>query len=461
MDLDAEAAVLSALILNPTVVYDLVCGIITTEMFYSESNKRIHEAIVTLTEAATPVDSVTVASWLQSQGRLAQVGGTPYIAQITEGTPAVANVAAHASIVRDRWHARRLIIECQRYAAEAFVAPGGSAIQLVQQAEASLAELSSHGVGAELEHVGVILDREVALIQELRDRGQLNHGTGTPTGFERMDQLTGGLFGSDLGIIAARPGVGKSSLAGNLAANVARPPTRGGVAFFSLEMPAVQVAIRFVCAEQSIRLTAVRKNSLDRAEWELFQSAAKDIATFPVWIDDSATLTLFDVRARVRKLQRELALGKNSLCSSLKLVVIDYLQLMKGQRERGDTREAEVASLSRGLKALAKDCDLPVVALSQLNRGVEQKSKKDRRPVLSDLRESGAIEQDADWVWFIYRPDYYDENAKKGEAEVIVAKQRQGPPGTVKMHFKGDCMRFYERAEQNYDDLTEDFAEDR
>ena len=255
--------------------------------------------------------------------------------------------------------------------------------------------------------------------------------------------------------------MGKSALAMNIVANIARPPSRLAAAVFSLEMPKSQVAVRLVCAEQEIDVSNVRKNTLNQDDYPKFTRGAEELASFGIWIDDTPGINLFDIRARTRKLQRDLRAGRIPGFDGLGVVVIDYLQLMQGIRERGDTREGEVASLSRGIKSLAKDFDLPVIALSQLNRNPERQGKTDKRPQLSDLRESGAIEQDADNVLFLFRPDYYDREARKGDAEVIVAKQRNGPPGTVQMFFRGASVRFLERAEQSYDDLTDEFVEDR
>jgi len=259
--------------------------------------------------------------------------------------------------------------------------------------------------------------------------------------------------------------MGKTSFAMNIVANVSLP-RRGedteGSAVFSLEMPRSQVALRFACSEAGISFSNARKNFFTDETWTKLLASAGAFSTAPIWIDDTPAISLLDVRARVKKLQRDIKAGRAARpCKRLKLVVVDYLQLMRGVRERGDSRENEVASLSRGLKALAKDTVTTVIAVSQLNRGVERKTGKDRRPELSDLRESGAIEQDADNVWFIYRPDYYDDEARPNEAEAIIRKQRNGETGRVNFRFQKESMRFFELAEQSYEDMTDDFAEDR
>lgn len=253
----------------------------------------------------------------------------------------------------------------------------------------------------------------------------------------------------------------------NIIANLTRPagndnaPPPEGAAFFSLEMPRQQVAIRFACAEENVSVTAARKNSMNDDSWSRLQRGADALQRFPIWIDDAPSVSLLDVRARVRKLQRDIEAGRSVVpCRRLKLVVIDYLQLMNGLRERHENRENEVSRLSRGLKALAKDLNVAVIAVSQLNRAPERRGKKEeRKPELSDLRESGAIEQDADNVFFVYRPSYYDEDARPDAAECIVAKQRNGPTGSVALTFLSESVRFYSREEESYDELSGDFEE--
>jgi len=401
-NLDAEAAVLSAVLCSP-VEFDTVAGILSVEHFYSDANRRIFEAMAALSEASQPIDAVTTATWLQSNGRLAHVGGTPYIAQITDATPAVANVAAHAELVRDAWQKRQLISRCQVITAEAYDSPT-SGRELVQNAEENLAELGQVGFQNAFARVGVVVSSELERLDEARRLGL--SATGLSTGFRKLNDLTAGLHKGDLYIIAARPGHGKSSLVMNIAANVARPG-EDGVGVFSLEMPKEQIALRLACSERGIDSASVRRNVLNNDQFAELRQAAVDLAQMPLWVDDTAAISLLELRARTRKLQRDLTAGRMSVpCKRLGLVCVDYLQLMRGVRDRGDSREQEIGSISRGLKQLAKDLNIPVIALSQLNRDTE-KQGKDHRPKLSSLRESGNIEQDADSVWFIYRPDMY------------------------------------------------------
>ncbi len=451
-NLDAEAAVLSAVLCSP-VEFDTVAGILSVEHFYSDANRRIFEAMAALSEASQPIDAVTTATWLQSNGRLAHVGGTPYIAQITDATPAVANVAAHAELVRDAWQKRQLISRCQVITAEAYDSPT-SGRELVQNAEENLAELGQVGFQNAFARVGVVVSSELERLDEARRLGL--SATGLSTGFRKLNDLTAGLHKGDLYIIAARPGHGKSSLVMNIAANVARPG-EDGVGVFSLEMPKEQIALRLACSERGIDSASVRRNVLNNDQFAELRQAAVDLAQMPLWVDDTAAISLLELRARTRKLQRDLTAGRMSVpCKRLGLVCVDYLQLMRGVRDRGDSREQEIGSISRGLKQLAKDLNIPVIALSQLNRDTE-KQGKDHRPKLSSLRESGNIEQDADSVWFIYRPDMYDTEATAGDAELIISKQRNGPCDTVEMHFRGPTLRFYERASGVDVDQFDDF----
>ena len=440
-NLDAEASVLSAVFLSP-IEFDTVAGVVQAEHFYSDANRRIFEAMAALNVAMQPIDSVTVATWLHNNGRLAQVGGTPYLTMIQDAIPAVANVATYTEIVRDAWQKRQFIARCQTFAAEAYDTPTPGR-ELVQNAENSLAELGQSGSPNAFARVGVIVSAEVERLDDARKNGVSS--LALSTGFKKIDETTAGLHKGDLYILAARPGHGKSSLVMNVAANVARPK-RHGVGVFSLEMPKEQIAVRLACAERGIDAGDVRRNRMNDEQWAELQQAALDLAQMPLWIDDTAALSLLELRARARKLQRDIAAGRTDLqCEELGLVCVDYLQLMQGIRERGDSREQEIGTISRGLKQLAKDLQVPVIALSQLNRTTENQGK-DHRPKLSSLRESGNIEQDADSVWFIYRPDMYDKEATPGDAEFIVAKQRNGPLDTIEMHFRGATMRFYERA---------------
>jgi replicative DNA helicase len=379
-DLEAEAAVLSSCMLDKAAL-DTVRGLIAPEHCYADANRRILEAVFALDDAGHPVDVVTVATKLREQNRLEQSGGTVYLASITDATPAVAHVDHHAKTVRDLWRVRQAIALHQTKAAEGFF--GIESVQeWLEQTETALSGIGSVGYGTELEGIGTIAARYYQSMVAAKQRGQAI--LGTATGFTDLDERTGGLFDGDLTIVAARPGLGKTSLATALARNVAG--SGEGVAFFSLEMPRDQIAMRMLCAEEYLDANRIRRGQLSADDWSRLMRGTTTLASLPIWVDDTPAITVQELRAKVRRLQRQILQAPTEHCRKLGLVAVDYLQLMKGIREKGDTREREVASLSQGLKNLAKQLRLPVVALSQLNRSVEKKGS-DKRPQLSDLRE--------------------------------------------------------------------------
>jgi replicative DNA helicase len=385
------------------------------------------------------------------------VGGAPYIAQLLETQPFILKVGDHADIVTEAYRRRRAIEICQRGAAVGYE-PVESTQAYLEGIETELGEVAHARATVKLELVGKVASREVTRLADAREAGI---GTGgLPTGFADLDRMTGGLYPGDLTIVAARPGMGKSAFLTSLLMNITRlragaEPPAG--AMFSLEMPRSQIAMRFAVHEALVSMQRVRTGSLARDEWQKLVTGSADMATVPLWIDDTANLGLLELRSMIRKLKREIESGATGIPSKkLGVVGVDYIQLMQGIARRGGTREEEVASLSRGLKALAKDEDIPIVALAQLNRNLEK--NKDKRPGLADLRESGSIEQDADNVFFLYRESYYDKEANREETELIVGKQRNGPTGSVTLMFKEASMRFYSFVqESDYDwDHTND-----
>ena len=451
-DLNAEASVLSAMLLDPTQV-DVVAGILRARDFYSDANKQICECIFTLAAERVEIDLTTVAGWLHDRGLLDKIGGAPYLAMIQDETPAVSHVADHAKRVFDKAKVRRFIAALHQLAATGY-GDYGDATEFVQAGEALIAEIATEGRRQELRQVGQIMREHVASLDENRRRGV--HLLGKPSGFRKLDEQTGGMFAGDLIVVAGRPGMGKTSFAISTSGNFTRPE-RGetvgdGVAFFSLEMPAAQMAARFTCAMHQLDFMSVRTNSMNDMQFVKLLEATQEMLKLPVWIDDTAAINLLELRARTVKLSRDIETERAGVpCKKLGLVVVDYLQLMTG---KGDNREQEVAGITRGLKKLAKDLDVTVMAVSQLNRRVEQKGGS-KRPQLSDLRESGAIEQDADSVWFVHRQSYYDDDAPPGEAEVDVAKQRNGPTGTVRVGFRGPSMGFHDFAGEEIDEFDE------
>jgi replicative DNA helicase len=475
-DLDAEAAVLSAVLLD-SGAFDQVQEFLVAEHFYADANRRIYEAVLELENAGRPVDVVSVAGFLKDHNRLEQIGGTPYLAQLADATPAVAHVAAHAQAVREKWRMRQLIATCQRFAAEGYGAQP-DVQRFIDQAEQAVFDIARTKEGSSVEPVRDAVVRAFKILEEAERRG--GGVTGIPTGFTRLDRQCAGMHPGELYIVAARPGMGKTAFVLNIALNVAATRVKAapeseqyfeapaeeagyGVLFCSLEMPKEQLAARLLASEAKVDMSNIRSGRMAREDWSKLTEAASRLARLPLWLDDTPALTLLDLRAKIRRLQAEVTRGEASVrAQGLGLVVIDYLQLMQGRRDAG-SREQEISELSRGLKQLSKEMRLPVIALSQLNRAVETRTTKDKRPQLSDLRESGAIEQDADTILFIYRDEYYNRDSEaKGVAEIIVSKQRNGPTGTVLTKFTSEFTRFDNLEAEAFEvDQFDDFMTDR
>lgn len=455
-DLDAEGAVLGAILLEPHR-FDQ-CSWLEKKHFYADANARVFEAFLGLREEAKAVDLVSIATWLRDCGRLAEIGGTPYLAELT-AQPFIVRIEEHARTIFNKWRIRQIGAVGLEASAGSY-APIEDAQEYIADVERKVAELLHIGQARKLEHAYPIARQQIQDLVHARERGDAL--LGLSTGFTDLDKKCGGLFGGDLIVVAARPGMGKTSFVTSLACNICRPhyvenqlEPASAVAFFSLEMPREQVAIRIVCHEAELEFQKIRRGAMSREEWTRLIAGAQDLQETPIFIDDTAAIDVATVRDRVRQLKREIESGNApGKPQKLGLVAVDYIQLMRGLK--GETREREVASITQGLKQLAKEEDVPVIAVSQLNRGVEK--EKDRRPALKDLRESGAIEQDADSVIFIYRDEYYDRDVPmKGIAEIDLAKQRNGPTGIVKLLFVGQTMRFYNLAstEDDYGEWEE------
>lgn len=468
-DLDAEAAVLSSVLLS-SEAFDTVQELIEPKHFYVDANRRVYEAVLELATKNRSVDTVSVAGFLRDRGRLDQVGGTPYLAQLVDATPAVAHVEEHARTIREKWRLRSLIATCQRFAAEGY-GDCGDVQEFVDEAEQSIFELARVKSESDVVPVREAIQQAFHVLTEARQRG--GGVTGFSSGFTELDRRTSGLHKGDLYIVAGRPGMGKTSFVLNVAANVAAPRLASGgevgaghveipgdgVAFFSLEMPREQLAARLLASEARVNMADLRSGQVGAEDWNKLTEAAARLGRLPLWLDDTPAISILDLRAKLRRLQAELRKHPDGP-KELGLVAIDYLQLMSG-RKGVASREQEISEISRGLKQLAKEMSVPVMALSQLNRSVETRGTKDKRPQLSDLRESGAIEQDADAIMFIYRDEYYFEDSPdKGQAEVIVAKQRNGPTGTVKVKFTQQYTRFDNLARDDYhfDDQLDPFG---
>ena len=464
-DLDAEAAVLSAILID-TMAMDRVVEFLRPEHFYAESHRRIFEACLELRQSGQPVDIVQVGSWLKNRERIAQVGGMAYLTDILNAAPAVANIQAYAKTIHEKWRVRQLIATCQRVAGQGYI-DYGDAQAFIDGAEQAVYQLARTSESSSVEKLIHVMKKSFKQLTEAMNRG--DRITGTPTGFDRLDRMMAGLHEGDLTIVAARPGMGKTSFVLNVAVNAASPKSREsandpnqrweeagtGCVVFSLEMPREQLANRMVCSEGKVDVSKVRSGFLNQQDWNRLTQAAAYLGSLPVWIDDSPSLGILELRAKVRRLQAEFdktdETGKK--IRKIGVVIVDYLQLMKG-RDGVSSREQEISEISRGLKGLAKELHVAVIALSQLNRAVETRSEKNKRPQISDLRESGAIEQDADNILFIYRDEYYSKEAttEPNVAEIIVAKQRNGPTGTAKVRFDREYTRFDNLAEGEYPD---------
>ena len=464
-DLDAEAAVLSAVMVDPNAM-DKVLEFLKAEHFYSEAHRRIYEACIELRSAGQPVDVVQVGTWLKSRERIAQIGGMGYLTEVLNAAPAVANVSAYGRTIHQKWRVRQLIAACQRVAAEGYV-DYGETQSFIDNAEQAIYQIARTPESSSVEKLLDVMKKSFKALNDAVSRG--DRITGASTGFDRYDRMTAGLHDGDLTIIAARPGMGKTSFVLNVAVNVASPRQREsandpnqrwedpgrGVIVFSLEMPKEQIANRMVCCEGKVDVSKVRTGFLAPQDWNKLTQSAAFLGSLPIWIDDSPALNILELRAKVRRLQSEYddkVEDPSQRKHRIGLVIVDYLQLMRG-RDGITSREQEISEISRGLKGLAKELRVPVVALSQLNRAVETRSEKSKRPQLSDLRESGAIEQDADNICFIYRDDYYNkESTERAIAELIIAKQRNGPTGTAKVRFDREYTRFENLPEGEYVD---------
>jgi replicative DNA helicase len=466
-DLDAEAAVISACMLDEGA-YDACAGMgLTPETFYSAANRAIYDAVVYLKETSEACDVVMVANRLRDTEKLNMVGGTPYLVQMTDAVPAVTNIASYARVVRDKWRLRHVIATMRAHAAAGYAELESGVQEYLDNVEHDVAEIArAFDASRGMRTIGAAGAAAMDRIVDARADGDTQVLAGVPFGYERVDNLTKGMMGSDLIIVAARPGMGKTAFALGVALNNAAPephhpddddaPPRMSVAFFSLEMADEQLALRGIAHNQRLNAQRLRAFEVAGKEWQQFVDGVAWEQKVAIHIDDTPRLSHADIRSRARRLAAEL---ERSGKPRLGLIIVDYLQIMGGVQRYNQNREELVADNARGLKALAKELDVPVMALAQLNRGVENRSAKDKRPMLSDLRESGAIEQEADLVAFLYRDEYYfPDTPDAGVAEFIVAKQRSGPTRTTKLRFTPEYTRFDNLAD--YDDDFEDVADE-
>ena len=436
-NLAAEQSVIGSMLLDKNAVVRAI-EILNPESFYRDAHRFIYQSVIELFDRGEPVDMVTVTEALRKSGKLDAVGGSVYVADLLNSVPTSANVEYYAKIVEEKAILRRMIDAGTQIVADAFGEPQ-DVDQVLDKAEKSIFDIALNRSREGFYKIDTVIKRVLDKIDSLY--GKKEAITGTPSGYPDLDQLTAGFQNADLIIIAARPAVGKTALALNIAQQVAIKH-KIPVAIFSLEMSKEQLAQRMLCSEAEVDAQRLKTASLSDTGWKKLTRALGRLSEAPLYIDDSATISAIEIRAKARRLKIEKGLG---------LVVVDYLQLMRG-RSRVENRVQEISDIARSLKTLARELDVPVLALSQLSRAVEQ--RPDRVPRLSDLRESGEIEQTADLVLFIHREDYYNPQSERGNvAEIIIAKQRNGPVGTIELVFRKEIAKFCSK-ETRYEEVS-------
>lgn len=439
-DTDAEASILSAVFINNDSLHDII-DILSPDDFYKGAHKKIFQAIVDLAQKEEPADLVTVANRLKEKEELESIGGAAYLAAISDFAPVAVNAVHYARIIKGKASLRQLIATSSSII-ERCMQDQGDFEDIMDEAESAIFNISEKKAQGAFQSLSELISLNIDKLEE--QQGKDGGLSGLSTGYTKLNTITSGLQRSDLIILAARPSMGKTAFALNIARNVAIEE-RKPVAVFSLEMSNEQLSMRLLTSEARIDSNRLRTGFISQEDWQNATDAAGILNELPIFIDDTPNITVMEVRAKARKLYQK--------HNEIGLIIIDYLQLMKPPFKT-DRRDLEIAEISRSLKALAKELNVPIIALSQLNRMLEQRS--DKRPMLSDLRESGALEQDADIVAFIYRDDVYNkepDNPKKGTAEIIVAKNRNGAVGTAFMHFLGQYTRFEELAPETYQEF--------
>lgn len=437
-NIEAEQAVLGAIFLEPSSLI-VTSEIIIPEDFYRSAHQKIFNVMLKLNDEGKAVDLITVTEDLAATKGLEEVGGVMYLSELAGSVPTAANVEYYARIVEEKSLLRRLIRTATNIAQEGY-SREDEVEELLGEAEKNIMEVAQRKNSGSFHNIKDVLVRTYDNIEELANRkGDV---TGIPTGFAELDRMTAGFQRNDLIIVAARPSVGKTAFALNIAQNVATK-TDETVAIFSLEMGAEQLVMRMICAEGNINAQNLRTGALTDEDWSKLTMAMGSLSNAGIYIDDTPGVRIGEIRSKCRRLKQEHGLG---------MILIDYLQLIQGNGRSGENRQQEVSEISRSLKALARELEVPVIALSQLSRGVEQ--RQDKRPMMSDIRESGSIEQDADIVAFLYRDDYYDkESENKNIIEIIIAKQRNGPVGTVSLAFVKEYNKFV-NLERRFDDAS-------
>jgi replicative DNA helicase len=418
-NLEAEQSILGGILLDNQAL-NSVLEILQVKDFYSDAHRKIFAAVIELSERSEPSDLITLSSILKDKKQMDAIGGVSYLASLVDNVPSAANIAYYSKIVKEKAILRGLIGTATDILNKSYDA-GAEVDQVLDEAEHAIFEISENKIRPAFFAIKDLIKDSFKTIEKLFERKELI--TGVPTGFEKIDDITSGLQNSDLIIIAGRPSMGKTAFALNIAQYIAIRMDIP-VAIFSLEMAKEQLALRMLASEAKVDSQRLRKGFLGEMDWPKLTTAAGNLSEAPIFIDDTPAITVLEMKAKARRLKAETGLG---------LVILDYLQLMRGGGYR-ESREQEISEISRSLKALAKELRVPVIALSQLNRKVEDRTN--RRPQMADLRESGAIEQDADLIAFIYRDEVYNkESNEKGIAEIIIGKQRNGPIGTIKLAF--------------------------
>ncbi|MCL0085594.1 replicative DNA helicase [Thermodesulfovibrionales bacterium] len=436
-NIEAEQSVLGAIILDNEALPKAIEAL-SPDDFYKEAHRRLYKSIIALFERSEPIDIVTLTDYLRKSDEIEAVGGISYLSYLANSIPTSANIRYHAKIVSEKSMLRALIRTATQITSEVYE-NSRDADEVIDYAQKMIFDITDKRTKISFSPLKDVIKDTFKMIEHLYDKKEAI--TGVPSGFKDIDELTSGFQSGDLIIVGGRPGMGKTAFALNVAGYVAAN-MRETVAVFSLEMPKEQLALRMICAESGVNSSSVRKGFIGKQDWIKLTNAAGRLADAPIFIDDSSMLTALEIRAKARRLKMEYGM--------LSLIVVDYLQLMRsmGKFER---REQEISDISRSLKALAKELKVPVIALSQLNRAVEQRGEK--RPTLADLRESGALEQDADVIIFLYRDEFYNKNnpSNKGKAELIVAKQRNGPTGIVNLTYLADSTKFVDFTDLSYE----------
>jgi replicative DNA helicase len=441
-NIEAEQSILGAILIDNNALPKTL-EILDPEDFYKLSNRKIFNAMTELFDKNEPIDLITLTDYLRKKDDLEAIGGISYLSSLVDMIPTAANVKYHSHIVREKALLRGLLRSANEIAGKVYE-DNLDAEDLVDYAEKSIFDISDKRVKASFVSLKEVIKSSFEMIEHLYDKKETV--TGVPSGFKDLDDLTTGFQKGDLIVVGGRPSMGKTAFTLNVAQHVGLD-MREPVAIFSLEMSKEQLALRMLCSEAMVNSNSIRKGFIKKEDWHKLTSAASNLTGAPIFIDDSSAITVLELRAKARRLKME---------HGLSLVVVDYLQLMKGKGSF-ERREQEISDISRSLKGLAKELHVPVIAVSQLNRSVE--SRRPPKPMLADLRESGAIEQDADVILFLYRDEVYnkDNPANKGKAEVDIAKQRNGPAGvTVHLAYISHCTRFMNMTDRSYENIEEE-----